>query len=617
MSSDFLLTRLFITGKLDIYTPLEVILSIADVHSIDYTYLEEENNIENINKLIDEINNEKVDKINKLKRDEDYEKMAHFVNPDKNVIWNKEDLEISFNFLLTFADNRFYKDITPTFLFGLQTPDNPRSLNESVVYTVCKYYGIELDLYTQIDEMVYMLRYFLSNNELIISSISNKLLSNNLDNKKLLDIEYLIFKSVNKILKPTKETHNSNIIENTPPEIIQKEISNITKGSSKFNYIDYQKLKKISDEINTYYPTEDSVLTYKIKSHEDAIVISSLIYGFDITNVENPLETYELIKTGKYEVPIKFNNNFDINMYNIKFLKLLLKNEGYREDELQVLDKDDIYESLQIISLSNNFYHGKKRPLLYQETPVDNENISELDNNICISFGNSEGYVIYTYKELYKLYDNSKLLYEPIDLKYKIPLSFYAIKKLTSLVRDSCPENTRNNFHKLILNLMDSFSTCDSILNKIKEDVNSDSTRKEVLINFMEILIKLSMNMRGWSGKGEYPIKDSHILESEHIDIRVGESLAQLEIYSDAYPDICKTILTLPLVKYHNGKYILGDDTNGRTLNDRLKIIKGPRNNTHSCIRLSSNWFASSLFKYCKFFGIDPKFNIEDLKHIT
>jgi len=634
-SDDFLLSRLFITGKLDIDTPLEVILSIADVHSIDYSYLEQENNsekdvpemLEKIKRLIDEINEEKVETLNKRRRDEDYEKMAHFVNPNKDISWTKEDLEISFNFLLTFTDNRFYKDITPTFSFGQQTSGNLRSLNESVVYAVCKYYGIELDLYTKVDEMVSMLRFFLTNSELIISSISNKLLSYDIDAKKLLDIEYLIVKSLTKSIKVKENNYQEINLQDTSPLIEKKSNDAIKNENSnqsgvslqqvKFSSVDYQKLKKISDDVNTHYPTENSIFTYKVKSHEDAIVMASILYGFDITNENDPLLTYQLIKSDKYEGSIKFNSNFYIEMYSTRILKLILKEEGYTDEELDTLDKEAIYESLQIISLSNNFYHGKKTPSLHKETFIDNENIKELDNNICISFGNFEGYVIYTYKELYKLYDSSKILYEPNELKYKIPLSYYAIKKLKSLIRKNCPESTRNDFSKLILNLTDAFSTSDSILNKIKEDIESDSTRKEVLFNFMDILIKLSMNMRGWSGKGEYPIKNAHELEAETIDMRVGEALAQLEIYLDAYPDICKTILTLPLLKYYNNKYIQGDDTNGRTLNDRLKIIKGPRNNAHSCIKLSSNWFASSSYRYCKFFGIDPKFNIEDLKQIS
>ena len=605
MNSDFLLSRLCITGKLDESTPLEVILAVADVHCIDYSDLD---NLEKIGDLIEKINEEKVETVSRMRKDEDYERISHFVNPNKDVIWNKEDLEVAFAYLTSFSDSRFYKEIHPAFAFGSQTPENPRTLNECVIYSACRYYNIELTLYTKVEEMVNMLRYFLSSKELIIEAITNKLISSDVTVKRLLDIEHMIHKSINGIKSPKlmQRELESNVKE--LPPVPQLENYNFPP--------DYQKINKIAQDVNIYYPTEDAIKSYIVNNHEDAIVITSILYGLDITNEKDPHNVYKgLLKNGAKlsQNPIKFNCNFSIDMYTSGVLSTLLKIEGYNNDELNVMDKDAMYEALQVISLSNNFFHGKKKPYLHKETLINNDIIENLDNEDCISFGYTNGYVIYTYNELYELYNHSKTLYEPIELAIKVPLSFYSVKKLrylTKKLRD-------NTFLELINTLDNAYNSSDSLTIKIKESIDEDLMKKEVLSNFMDILVKLAMNMRGWSGKGEYPVKSAHQLEDHLVDIRVGESLVQMDVYTDAYPELCKSILALPLVRYHHGKYIIGDETNGRTLGDRIKIIKGPRSNSFSCIKLSSNWIASSIYKYCVYFGIDPKFNIEELKQIA
>ena len=613
MSSDFLLSRLSLTGKLDKDTPLEVILIIADVHCIDYSNLK---SIDDIDTLLTEINSNNVESVSKSRKDEDYEKISHFINPDKNVIWNKDDLEIAFLYLISFSDPRFYKDVHPAFAFGAQTPENPRTLNECVVYTLCKYYSIELSLQTKIDEMVSMLRYFLSSKELVIQAITNKLYIADLNAKRLLDIEYIIHKS---IYKSPAAGVNKKSQKDEPVDMPE-----ISENHEKYKFPpDYQKLVEISQNVNTYYPTEDAIKTYKVTTYEDAIVIASLLYGLDISNEENPLNVYKSLCTNpKFSIgESNFNSNFCIEMYTTSGLRNLLKNEGYLDNELDVLDKEAMYEANQILSLSNTFYHGKKKPYLFKETLIENNLIDNLKTDTCISFGTVEsGYIVYTYNELYNLYNNDKILYEPIDLRNKVPLSSNSIKKLRYIIKNVNDRTEEvKKFKELIDNLGNSYNSSDSLASIIKNSIDEDTigTKKDVLFNFMDILIKLSMNMRGWSGKGEYPIKNSHELSMEIIDSRVTESITKMNIYIEAYPELCKSILDLPLVRYYKGEYIMGDEMNGKTLGERIKIMKGVRSNPYSCIKLSSNWIASSLYKYCKYFNIDPKFNIEDLKQIS
>ena len=672
MSSDFVLSRLRITGKLDESTPLEVILAIADAHCIDYSNL---NNREDILAFIEKVNEEDVDRLSKMRKDQDYEKMSHFINPDNSIIWNKEDLELAFTFMTSFTDSRVYKDQSPNFLFGTQTPNKIQSLNECVVYTMCKYYGLELSLETTIDEMVLILRYFLSSEEFIITSISNKLLMSGFTPEKLLEIEYVLHRKVkvntenispkldNKKIpeidrisddstmlnsnNESKESVNINgNIPNNKEALKHKDISNgtnISNGNNESNInkeilkhkdtknnilrssdnkgIDFSLIRSTAVDINTYYPTANALNSYEIKTPEDAVIIASMLYGVDISTDKNIYEIFEKIKSGKVIRNKSFNCNFVMEMYATETLNELIKDEGYTSEEIGTMEKDTIYEALQIISLSNTFYKGKRSPYINKETYIEIHNIDELIDAECISFGNFSGYVIFTYKELYDLYNKLKILVDPDHIESKIPLSYYSNKKLKYII-DSSPKeelSIKREFKKLLNEIDNAYNSSDSITISIKELISKDDgTYKEVLTNFMGILVQLSMNMRGWTGNGEYPLRaPDTTLEDYVIDQRFSVSLTKLNVYVEGYPELCKLILSLPLVLYKNGKYIMGDETNGKTIGDRIKIITGPSSNHMSCIKLSSNWLASSSYKYCRYFGIDPKFNIEELKKIS
>lgn len=710
------LNRLIVTGKLDQNTPLEIVLDIAEAHGIDYSFI---NDPQDIIKLIDEINKENTWKLAKVKTDIDYEKMALFLNPYVNLSWDRNQLETGYLFYKSFSNPKEFSKLTPDFKYGNQIPNDINLLNGCIVYAACKYFNIELEQTDSIDNIVLKLRNFLASYEYILLSINNRLID--LDIKELLHVDYLIYDTLHKksnesikeiksnsediqsktapIPKKSNESNSLNQIKeirldsksednrgnqsiSNPTENIQtiKPISNLTVDninkkvndtnstvnrsivpssnkehltkdtiykkidslsltnkketqsssksedilgnasnlSIKASYIKptYDELEKLSTDISIKYPNESALLSYKIVTHIDAIVIASLCYGYNLIDETDPLLTFNKIEK-KEELPkrvLEFNGDYPMSMYKSAILRRFLIDRGYSNQEAESMNKRDLFELLQIMSLSNNFYSGICKPHKNSETPFDLNDIKVLSEDECVSFGSQGDYTIFTYKELYNLYSNKKVLQDP--LKKDELLSNFNIKKLIKIC-DSKDE-IKTSLRKLIIDLdnhqIDADNRIYEIINKIKED--KTETMQNAMEHFMRMLIDLSMNMRGWNGNSEYPIKNIHEMDEKLIDKRVNESLHNIDLYVENFPFPCGDILRLPLVKYQFGKYIRGDNHNGRTIKDRLDIIRNSQKDVYACIKLSSNWLVSSAYKYSKILGINPGFNIEEFKHV-
>ena len=78
-------------------------------------------------------------------------------------------------------------------------------------------------------------------------------------------------------------------------------------------------------------------------------------------------------------------------------------------------------------------------------------------------------------------------------------------------------------------------------------------------------------------------------------------------------------ILGLPLLHYR-GEYIAASEHSmGLTITDRIRIVRegDSSNNVNSCIRLTSNWFATTAHRYMQVVGMPQPFNIEHLRSIS
>jgi hypothetical protein len=125
--------------------------------------------------------------------------------------------------------------------------------------------------------------------------------------------------------------------------------------------------------------------------------------------------------------------------------------------------------------------------------------------------------------------------------------------------------------------------------------------------------------MRGWEGEGPYPIHTCLVRSQGTIDILVSEKLSDIDRFTEEHEHIASLILDLPLLLYREEFIASVDESEGFTIRDRLDIVKMGENDSsyNSCIRLSSNWLAASVYKINEALGIMPEFDIEMLREIS
>lgn len=639
MEKETFLSRVGITGKVDSNTPLIVILEIAECHNLETDHLKTN---EDVLSLIERINEENVPRVFTTLSLRDYLNISFFVNG--NCEWPVEDLHKAFLYLKSFVNPSEFNSIEPDFSFGPQTPENIYSLNVCVVYAACRYFQIEMNYSSEEDYMVNSLRTCLTKSEIVINSIVTSLF--NMDIKDILKIKTMIYNYQNpkkkKSLKASKESRKvkevdqSENIKISEPFVDLVDSANILKdselkeispqSSKKVKYVrpTYEELKKEATDISRYYPTKKSIKDLNIISHIQAVVVASLYYNADIYDSKNPIKSLEAIKKDGAKRN-DFNVLYPPEMYSLQSLTDSLEREGFPKMDMLsgneiIMTKEEIYEQLQIISLSNNFVHGKAIPTINKETLVELEPVDKLREDNCISYGNkNDGYHVLMYTELYQTLKTSNNLINPVNNETLIDANIKKIKYLSMMSRYSRESDEsydkRIKIGDLINKLEDDALTQGMITIKRKVKVDSTETNKEAVATLLKSLVELSMNMRGWDGKDKYPIKDSYSLDQVIIYRRVSESILQIELYSSSFPEICDDVLNLPLVKYKSGSYILSDLDNGLTIKGRIAIIKNNKD-VHACIRLSSNWLASSAYKYSKMLDIDPGFDIAKMKHI-
>jgi hypothetical protein len=588
-----LLSRLKITGTLDTSTPIDVILEIADVHNIDTV------NCTDIQMLIDEINKEDVPTLEGVIKKEDYVKIAKFVNSD--VDWNLQELQTAYNFLKSFENPKEFQDITPSFICEPQTMENLNSLNSSVVYAACRHFDIELNINDSIDDMCNELRIYLSNKEIILESIVNKLID--LEIPDLIKLKLQLIQS------------NKSKIKNT-------------RLKKKFK-VTYDDLKVAGNKFNTYYPTKSAISEYEPENITEAVAIAYIYYNADITETSDPMVIVNQLQQNKCKLKLnsRFNINFPYCLYSSDNLNNLLLHEGYLSHELMDLENIQKYELIGTISISNTFHQGILKPCINKETLKDLIKIEDLPVHLAVSYGCNE-YYIFTYLELYEHFNSTKILTHPIT---KETLNDIEIRKLVYLC-DSVSIQNKNDINLVesiedkntkaklleLLRILGNNDT-DNIIKILLSKINEDQTgmNREIIEKIFTLLTKLAMNMRGWNDQEDYPIEQSFQLDAIIIEERVGRTLHELDIYSNNFQEIVELIYKLPLVKYYQGNYIQSTQETGLTIKDRINIIKNKQDDESSCIRLSSNYILATIYKNCQILNVSVKFDIKKVRYIA
>ena len=502
--------------------------------------------------------------------------------------WDNDKLSVAFNHI-----NGFKGDVPTDFTYGPKTNADPYSHDVTMLYIYCLKNNIHTRHDDTLEDLVIYVRLSFAQRSVLLDTLVRKFVHLN------------TFGIIN-MLKGINVSNNGRF-ECT--DTAMRDIARIKNNSIHRNLF----------------------------TDEEAVVESVRSFGIDITESSCPArEILQLFSSSKFVIEDDFTANYEVNplyydmtqfwkselshLYTGQMMTKLLNNECVNHNEIT-----DPEQFLYEITLTKNIYQGVIPTLDCRETFIYKTPLDELDKRHLITFGilNTGNIIVLTPEEIYKFFRNH-LDFRDFTSQGEL-ISGRNMKKLTAI----CKQFPQEEEFKVLLNTISDIKTIGQVADgKMREFVahakKCDHDIKEKINTIFNLLFTLSMFMRGWEGRGDYPLareKCSDYSERyEQIELRVQAGIEKVILAINALPDTTKIILkSLPLIKINEKDKSYYRNTNseeGLTFNDRLILILKTPGSIYACLRLSSNYLASTAQYYNTLINNKSYFDIHTLDFI-
>lgn len=356
-----------------------------------------------------------------------------------------------------------------------------------------------------------------------------------------------------------------------------------------------------------------------IQEFDPAIKEAAKKFQVDLTMVQDPEQELERLNSDKFPTDLNFIYmclNLNCQPYLEETFNPNLPCEFYTKDALVSLGtKIGLYEiptNLHILydKICLNwekprFYSGKATYTSQIETLYTLEPLDDLSHSDCLSYGQEgSGFTVYTFEELTKCFDMYKNLCLPSSTLTPVELTSFDVLSLI----DVCSKST-STFA----------SDCLKCVREIQSFFWNRFERTQILSQFVSTcsqdeltqvqacltkLYDLSMSMRTTQ-------------TSDTFDCDITLNFIEFEKAIELAKHSGKMILNLPLLRFETTKWKIGTRKDeGLTILDRLTIVKQGQTED-SCVRISSNWLASTAWYYMFLIGMPVPIRIQDLETLT
>lgn len=604
-------SRLNITGDISERTPLIVIQEIASAHRIHWIP-ERCNDSNYIRGIIRTIYTATVYRVVRPFTDSNRSLLLRYFGTSSEN-WTLQELESVCDYWESLINELNSQNTELTISIehiGPVTKSCPRSLNACFLYRMCKRKGLEPSFNVTLEQLACMVA---------LAS------SDRINNAVELINSVILRGNANEILPLIGLIPNSYLGSRVPPKsfIPAEEIEVVT----------HQSLLELTNQ--RFLVNKDIRRYHNPKDNREAIALASCNYGINLFYASNPLKEYNVIRLAElpnyqpsdpamrqiYEKNFNliytriFEPRIPIDFYS-KGLLVAVESEGYFRDNL----RDSAYELLQVAYVSETFHMGWFPNIRNTETPFNFEEIDDLNPEDLVCFGcRADTLVALDVGEI------TALLRRNRNFRNEIPgfsgfFSDISIRKLRIICQNLGTVKSTECLMEIdaIESLISTASeTLDSFVKAYATISPEEQNCVQIVLNN---LLELSMYMRGWDGISPetYPIVKAPVANQNVVDLRVTEAIYKFETSLESCV-LASHIKALPLIKYEHNRFTVSYDTeNGRTLGERITIMKRGEtaNNINSCIRLSSNWFAASSYRYYQVIKLPVPFEIENLRYI-
>lgn len=622
MATTYCLSRLeFLNSKLTTEAPTIVIAEISAAHGICI-----DSNINN-EVVISLIQQTPIKNVVEPISKEDWRYIARYINP--NVKWTIDKLRDAFTFLYTFRSLDLSL-LTPDFTYGLQTPENPKHINATLLYAFCQKYNLKTWVSMSYEHLAFAVRSLISPTGHILSYIYNQFMAGD-KNHVINTCLYFL--------------HGGNTNPCLPPP----------------HHVSYQSLERCYTQICSTENLKDRIL---FREGSEVVGYVATRYLLDISSSKYPFEEYNRLRQVGLDqyIPVDptmakyytvnpwlfyldhhFNPLFPEKYYEKRILEAIIDLSGY--PRLNIRNVNTLYTFVSEIYLYNTFYHGFRPEIKNIESPFHLDELQDVDSNNILCYGtNVDGFTFFTYSELAEFFRQNKAFLHPLD-KGKM-LGKELISRLRILcMEDEYPEE-KESCKKERKKLLQSIAYVESYNQNLETEINTflrsyEQTTSEFQGKIqiaMQKLLHLGMYMRGWEGKSIYfpnlpydeigyvedqpfPIQKAPYKPEGEVYIRVTYALQDWKEYIKTLgEDWCNQINNLPMVQYEGEFVPCNDEMIGLSIGEKIAIIeKGEKYNNvpASCIRISSGWLICSAYRYMSLLGLLPPFNIQKLVYVT
>lgn len=550
-------------------------------------------------------------------RTEDLPVVAAFLNPD--VDWTEESLEEAFQHLLPFLtplnaveSEDYCKSGTP-YQFGRPTPHEPKLLNFCCLYRICRLHQIPTTPSTTITHLLRMHSMLHKSPPYLRLKITEHC-------QPLNCLELIATLAVLPIFP-----------QNSPPE----PESEYALGNAEY--------ENLLEHISTFENKSTLLRRVQPLSSGEACVLAAINYHYDLTDALYPIYEYAQLSSDAlnytprdpkmlykfrqdeyaYRLDYKFNPRLPRAFYPERSLKDLAYEEGFLDEDFRFSEP---YELLQFAYVSETFYHGKYTTITNVETPLLYDTLQDLDASQVICYGvRDESLVAFTYLELAKFFRQQSSFQNPLAPSETLETrSIRKIKRLCRYIRVHETDEARAArtllFDAIVyveLFMQEKGQFGQRLLAAYREATEEDRDRYRAIF---QSLLELCMYMRGWSGSGPFPISEAPVDCQNQVDVNVTQALGRFEEVCSGDPNPAARILALPLLKYRDGRFVaVSDSAQGQTIGSRLALVKlgETADVLVSCIRLTSNLLAASLYRYSDILSLPVPFEIHRLRMIS
>jgi hypothetical protein len=395
----------------------------------------------------------------------------------------------------------------------------------------------------------------------------------------------------------------------------------------------------------------DPLKTRIPRTGQEAVILAAKNFRVNISESFSPMMEYALLlksgvsdksfpidsnlqtKIGNDPHAIKLDQRFFPDLPEFLYYPEDLRKMALEEGWCDSNGEPSHYEFLKKTYFENTFYAFGKGPM--SGILPENETLkieltlySEEEPHNLVLWGSRDrpqNMICFTWSELLLTFENYGEFRNPLVREGGL-FEPHTIRKLNILAKKPCINRVIAERRKRLVTVIEKVYLSNhermERLNLIRNVFVSDEERRGEMEKLLLGLFRVTLAMRSYEDDEEMLQGEGGKVDLETTQINVGLRLIDLENLIDSSQEwVRESFLRLPIVLYYakEGKFSMSETSfEGYTIGGRLKIVYEGEGTSamSSCLRLSSNWFLSTVCYYQLQFGFPVSFDVTRIVHI-